>query len=438
MADAESLKRTILDLVDEYHDLQFTKAQFVPGQTPVPVSGRVFDSDELVELVDAALEFWLTAGRYTERFETALARRLEVGHAVLCNSGSSANLLAISALTSESLGEARLHPGDEVITVAAGFPTTVNPIVQNRLTPVFVDVDPVTFNLDATELEEAIGPRTRAVALAHTLGNPFAAETIIGIAKRSGLWLVEDACDALGGVVDGKPVGSLGDLATLSFYPAHQITMGEGGCVLTSSAKLRKIVTSFRDWGRDCWCPTGADNTCRNRFGWQLGDLPAGYDHKYVYSHIGYNLKATDLQAAVGVAQLAKLDAFVALRRRNWRLLKDGLGDLQEYFQLPVESPGTEPSWFGFLLVVRDEAPFERSELLRFLDARRIGTRLLFGGDLRRQPAYKEVPHRAVGPLPVTELVMRGAFWLGVYPGLSEEMLGYVVDTLHEFVAERG
>lgn len=438
MADAGTLREAILKLVDEYHACAFAAKPFVAGQSEIPVSGRVFDAVELVSLVDSALEFWLTAGPHAARFEEQIAARVGVHNAVLCNSGSSANLLALTALTSPTLGDRRLRPGDEVVTVAAGFPTTVNPIVQNRLKPVFVDVEMATFNADAAQLESAIGPRTRAVVLAHTLGNPFSIARIEELVKRHDLWLVEDACDALGGDVGGRPIGSFGHLSTVSFYPAHQITMGEGGCVLTDHGRLRRLVTSFRDWGRDCWCPPGAENTCGRRYDWELGSLPAGYDHKYVYSHIGYNLKATDLQAAIGVAQLDKLDAFVAARRRNWRILREGLSDLEEFFILPAATPGSDPSWFGFLLVVRDDAPFERTALLRFLDSRHIGTRLLFGGNLLCQPAYAGVEHRVVGDLPVTGLAMRGAFWLGVYPGLREEMLGYVVESLHSFVATRG
>jgi CDP-6-deoxy-D-xylo-4-hexulose-3-dehydrase len=389
----------------------------------------------VLRLVDSSLDFWLTTGRYAHRFELELARAVGARHALLCNSGSSANLLAVSTLTSPKLGERRLRPGDEVITVAAGFPTTVNPIVMNGLVPVFVDVTLPTCNLDPAQLEEALGPRTRAVVAAHTLGNPFELEAVTAFAKRHGLWLVEDACDALGSLYDGRAVGTFGDLATLSFYPAHQITTGEGGAVLTSRAFLKPIVESFRDWGRDCWCEPGEDDTCGMRFAFQLGSLPAGYDHKYIYSHLGYNLKLTDMQAAVGVAQLAKLDGFVAARRRNWQTLRDGLLAHEDVLLLPEPTPGSEPSWFGFLVTVRPEAPFTRAQLVAHLESRRIATRKLFGGNLTRQPAYEEVEYRVVGDLATTDLVMEQSFWVGVYPGLDDTMLGYVIATFDEFLS---
>ncbi len=434
MTEAE-LRERILELVGEYHDVAFPPKTFTPGDSPVPVSGRVFDADEVLRLVDASLDVWLTTGRYAHRFELELARAVGVRHALLCNSGSSANLLAVSALTSPKLGERRLRPGDEVITVAAGFPTTVNPIVMNGLVPVFVDVTLPTCNLDPAQLEEAVGPRTRAVVAAHTLGNPFELKAVTAFAKRHELWLVEDACDALGSLYDGRAVGTFGDLATLSFYPAHQITTGEGGAVLTSRAFLKPIVESFRDWGRDCWCEPGEDDTCGMRFAFQLGSLPAGYDHKYIYSHLGYNLKLTDMQAAVGVAQLAKLDGFVAARRRNWQKLRDGLHAHEDVLLLPEPTPGSEPSWFGFLVTVRPEAPFTRAQLVAHLESRRIATRKLFGGNLTRQPAYEEVAYRVVGDLATTDLVMERSFWIGVYPGLDEAMLDYVLATFDEFLS---
>ncbi|MCR4411780.1 MAG: lipopolysaccharide biosynthesis protein RfbH [Thermoguttaceae bacterium] len=436
-ADAGHLRNQILSLVAQYHAAAFPRQPFVPGQTPVPVSGRVFDAAELEHLVEASLDFWLTTGRFAQRFEREFAQAFGVRHAILVNSGSSANLLAVSCLTSPTLGDRRLRPGDEVITVAAAFPTTVNPIVQNHLVPVFVDVTLGTYNADVGRLEEAIGPRTRAIVLAHTLGNPFDAAAVAALARRHGLWLVEDCCDAVGATFQGQPVGTFGDLATASFYPAHHITMGEGGCVLTDHAKLKRLVESLRDWGRDCWCAPGNDNTCTKRFGWQLGELPCGYDHKYTYSHLGYNLKATDLQAAVGVAQLEKLPGFIAARRRNFDLLYAGLADLDRLFLLPEPTPGSEPSWFGFPLAVRPEAPFTRDEVVRFLESRRIGTRLLFAGNLLRQPAYRDVPHRVVGGLENTDFVMNRVFWIGVYPGLDGEMIRYVVDTLHEVAKVR-
>lgn len=432
-ADAVRIRERILALVAEYHAAAFPRGAFVAGQSHVPVSGRVFDANELKHLVEASLDFWLTTGRFAERFEREFAKACGLRHAMLVNSGSSANLLAVSCLASPSLGQSRLRPGDEVITVAAGFPTTVNPIVQNGLVPVFVDVTLPTYNVDADRLEEAIGPRTRAIVLAHTLGNPFDAATVTALARKHGLWLVEDCCDAVGATFRGKPVGTFGDLATVSFYPAHHLTMGEGGCVLTDQSRLKRLVESLRDWGRDCWCDPGKDNTCGKRFDRQLGQLPCGYDHKYTYSHLGYNLKATDLQAAVGVAQLEKLPGFIAARRRNFALLREGLADLERFFHLPEPTPGSEPSWFGFPLAVRADAPFTRDEVVRFLEERRIGTRLLFAGNLLRQPAYRDVPHRVVGALANTDFVMNRVFWIGLYPGLGDEALRYVVDTLHEF-----
>lgn len=424
------LRQEILDLVSRYYDSAFTGKPFVPGETSVPVSGRIFDADDLVHLVDASLDFWLTTGRYAEQFESEFARFLGIRHALLCNSGSSANLLALSALTSPILGERQLRPGDEVITVAAGFPTTVNPIVQNGLTPVFLDITLPTYDIDVGYLEEAIRPRTKAIMLAHTLGNPFNLEAVMAVAKQHNLWVIEDNCDALGSTYQGQLTGTFGDLATVSFYPAHHITMGEGGCVLTNRGQLKKLVESFRDWGRDCWCAPGKDNTCGKRFEWQLGELPYGYDHKYIYSHIGYNLKLTDMQAAVGVAQLKKLPGFIEARKRNWRLLYEGIKPLEEFFILPQATPGSDPSWFGFLLTVRPEAPFTRNDLVRHLESCRIGTRLLFGGNLTRQPAYASTHYRVVGDLANTNVAMNQAFWIGIYPGITPEMIAFV---LHAF-----
>jgi len=434
MSKSEAIKRQILDLVQAYHEETFSDAPFVPGKTAVPVSGKVFDAAEMVNLVDSSLEFWLTTGRYADQFERELSQYLGMRHASLCNSGSSANLLALSALTSPSLGERQLQPGDEVITVAAGFPTTVNPIIQNGLTPVFLDVDLKTHNIDVSRLAEAITPRTKAIMIAHTLGNPFDLDAVTAVANAHDLWLIEDNCDALGSRYNGRLTGTFGHLSTISFYPAHHITMGEGGVVLTNRPQLKKLVESFRDWGRDCWCAPGIDNTCGKRFEWQLGDLPYGYDHKYIYSHIGYNLKMTDMQAAVGAAQLKKLDGFIAARKRNWQRLYDGLKLLQEFFILPEPTPNSDPSWFGFLLTVRPEAPFSRNELIRYLDDRKIATRLLFGGNLIRQPAYQNIPHRVVGPLTNTDIIMNGTFWIGVYPGLTPPMIDYVLQTFGEFV----
>jgi CDP-6-deoxy-D-xylo-4-hexulose-3-dehydrase len=354
--------------------------------------------------------------------------------AILCNSGSSANLLALSALTSPKLGDRALRPGDEVITLAAGFPTTLNPIIQNRLVPVFVDVELGTYNVDVRFLEEAVGPKTRAVMFAHTLGNPFNIVAVTAFAKRHNLWLIEDNCDALGSTFRGQMTGTCGDLATLSFYPAHHITMGEGGAVLTNSPQLRVLVESFRDWGRDCWCAPGKDNTCGKRFTWQLGDLPCGYDHKYIYSHIGYNLKATDMQAAIGVSQLKKLPGFIEARKRNWRKLSAALKPYEDLLVLPEATPGSDPSWFGFAITVRPDAPFKRADLVRCLEERRIATRLLFGGDLTRQPAYRDVPQRVVGDLANTKTIVNDTFWIGVYPGLTDAMLDYVIEQFHQFM----
>ena len=429
----DELRRAILDLVAEYHEVAFAPREFVPGESSVPVSGKVFGASEVQHLVEAGLDFWLTAGRFAIDFERRFARVMQVRHAMLLNSGSSANLVALSSLTSASLGDERLKPGDEVITVAAGFPTTVNPIVQNGLVPVFVDVELGTYGPVLAQLEEAVSARTRAVMIAHTLGNPFDLDAVTALVKRHGLYLVEDCCDAVGATYRGRSVGTYGDLATASFYPAHHITMGEGGCILTQKPALKRIVESFRDWGRDCWCDTGKDNTCGKRFQWQLGDLPCGYDHKYTYTHIGYNLKLTDMQAAVGVAQLERLPGFVETRRRNFATLRAGLSELEEVLVLPEAAPNSEPSWFGFPILVREDAPFTRDALTRFLESRRIATRLLFGGNLVRQPAYKDVNYRVVGDLANSDRVMHGAFWIGVHPGLTDEMLAYMIESVNAF-----
>jgi CDP-6-deoxy-D-xylo-4-hexulose-3-dehydrase len=434
MADkAEELRRQILQLVEEYHREAFC-SPWSPRRTHLPISGRVFDQDELVHLVDASLDFWLTMGRYAATFEKQIAEFCEVRCATLVNSGSSANLAAISALTSVKLKERSLRPGDEVITAAAGFPTTVNPIVQNNATPVFVDVRLPTFQADASQLEEALSERTKAVIFAHTLGNPFDLDAVCRFAAKHNLWVVEDCCDALGAAYGGKRVGSFGALSTLSFYPAHQITMGEGGCVLTNSPLLKTIVESFRDWGRDCWCAPGDENTCGKRFDGQLGTLPRGYDHKYTYSHIGYNLKLTDMQAAVGVAQLKKLDGFIARRNSNWQLLRRNLEDLEEVFILPEPTPNSQPSWFGFPFALRESAPFDRTSLVRYLEARGIATRPVFAGNLVRQPAYQGVKYRQIGDLSGTDFLMDHGLWIGVYPGLSPDDIGFMIETLHAAV----
>lgn len=428
------LRAQILELTAEYQREAFPKGPFLGGISAVPVSGKVFDEDELVNLVDSSLDFWLTTGRYAEQFEKAFAKTMGMRHAMLCNSGSSANLLAIAALTSDRLGKRALREGDEVVTVAAGFPTTVNPIVQHRLTPVFVDAQLGTYDASPESIEAAIGPKTKAIFMAHTLGNPFDLGAVKEIVERHKLWLVEDTCDAVGAEYDGQPVGSFGDISTTSFYPAHHITMGEGGCVLVKKASMKKIVESFRDWGRDCWCPPGKDDTCGRRFDWQLGELPYGYDHKYVYSHIGYNLKMTDMQAAVGVAQLKKLPSFIQARRDNFDRLHAGLRKYEEFLLLPSATPNSNPSWFGFAITVRPGAPFGRFDLVQHLESRRIGTRQLFGGNLLRQPAYAKLPHRVVGPLTNSDIITENTFWIGVYPGLTEEMVNFMIDTIGEFI----
>ena len=428
---ADMLRTQIISVVREYYKAAFPTHEFMPGESPIPYAGRVFDDEELVNLVEAGLDFWLTTGRFAEQFEREFAHFFGLRHCSLVNSGSSANLLVLSCLTSPKLGERRLKPGDEVITLASGFPTTVNPIVQNQLVPVFVDVTIPTYNVDVTQLEKAYSEQTRAVMLAHTLGNPFDLAAVMDFVRRHNLWLIEDCCDAVGATYKGQKVGTFGDLATVSFYPAHHITMGEGGAVLTNSSLLNKLVASFRDWGRDCWCEPGKDNTCGKRFGWQLGDLPYGYDHKYIYSHIGYNLKLTDMQAAVGVAQLKKLPAFIEARRRNFQTLCEGLRDLQEFFILPEATLESDPSWFGLPLAVRPEAPFTRNQVVQYLEKHKIATRLLFGGNLVRQPAYCDVGYRVVGNLTNSDFVMNQVFWIGVYPGLSQRMLEYILECFH-------
>jgi CDP-4-dehydro-6-deoxyglucose reductase, E1 len=427
------LRSQILELVAEYHQEAFPPKEFTPGSSIVPVSGKVFDATELQYLVDSSLDFWLTTGRFAAEFERKLADWMGVKHCLLVNSGSSANLVALTALTSPQLGDRRLQPGDEVITVAAGFPTTVNPIFQNQLVPVFIDIKLPTYDIDITQLEAALSPKTKAIMIAHTLGNPFNLTGVMQFAEQHNLWVIEDNCDALGSVYQGQKTGTFGHLSTLSFYPAHHITMGEGGAVLTNDTKLKKIVESFRDWGRDCWCNPGVDNSCNKRFGWQLGDLPPGYDHKYTYSHIGYNLKLTDMQAAVGLAQLDKLSQFIEQRRQNFDFLYQQLQDLEDVLILPEATSDSEPSWFGFILSVRSGAHFTRNELVQHLEKNLIGTRLLFGGNLIRQPAYKYQKYRVIGDLVNTDYVMNNTFWIGLYPGLTEDMLKYTASIIHQF-----
>lgn len=433
---AEQLKARILELVERYARVAHRRLEFDPVRPRVPVSGKVYGAEELRSVVDAGLEFWLTTGRFNAAFESGLAGFLGVKHALTTNSGSSANLLAVAALTSPLLADRALKAGDEIITVAAGFPTTVNPALLYGLRPVFVDIDIPTYNVSIPSLKEAITPRTRAVMLAHTLGNPFNLAAVMELCAKHGLWLVEDACDALGSTYTGNDgasrfVGSYGDISTASFYPAHHITTGEGGAVFTNNGRLKPILESIRDWGRDCFCETGKDNTCGKRFGWTLGDLPHGYDHKYIYSHLGYNLKMTDLQAAIGVAQLQRLPAFAAARRRNFIRLRDRLRRLEDLVVLPEATAGSDPSWFGFPLMLRDGAP-PRLQVVAALESRGVATRLLFGGNLTKQPYFKGLDFRTVGELPNTDAVMRRAFWVGVYPGLSEEMIDHISNSLYD------
>lgn len=428
------LRDQILALTRQFHAEVFPFKGFEPGNTAVPVSGKVIDADDICSVVDSALDGWFTTGRFAKDFERKLARFFGVRSASLVNSGSSANLVALSALTSPKLGARQLQPGDEVITVAAGFPTTVNPIIQNRLIPVFLDVTLPTYEVDVSRLEEAYGERTKAVMIAHTLGNVFNLDAITAFCRKYNLWLVEDCCDALGSTYKGQKVGTFGDIATVSFYPAHHITMGEGGAVLTDKPALQVLIDSFRDWGRDCWCEPGVDNTCGKRFDWQLGTLPCGYDHKYTYSHVGYNLKATDMQAALGVSQIAKLPHFIERRKENFNYLMIVLKPFEQWLMLPVAGENADPSWFGFPIGVRPDAPFTRDELTRALDSKKIGTRLVFAGNLLRQPAYEGYEHRVIGDLTNTDFVMSNVFWIGVFPGLTTDMLDFIAQTISSFI----
>jgi len=437
-SELAELRDRILALSEQYAELAHGAKPFVAGTSVVPPSGKVLGAQEMRLLVDSCLDFWLTTGRFNAEFELKLAKATGTRRTLTTNSGSSANLLAMTALTSHVLGDKALKPGDEVITCATGFPTTVNPIIQNGLVPVFLDVEIGTYNIDVTRLESAMSPRTRAIMIAHALGNPFDLDAITDFARKHDLFLIEDCCDALGATYRDKKVGTFGALGTLSFYPAHHITMGEGGAVLCNSTIFMRIVESIRDWGRDCYCDPGKENTCKQRFGWKLGELPFGYDHKYIYSHLGYNLKITDMQAAVGLAQLQRLDEFVAVRRRNWQYLRDGLRHLEDVFILPVATANSEPSWFGFCLTLRPEASFDREDMLRFLnDEKKIGTRLLFGGNLLRQPYMKDRNYRVAGSLDSSDLVMNRTFWIGVYPGLTENHLDYVIETLTDYINAR-
>jgi len=410
--------------------------EFVPGISAVPVTGKVFGHQEISAAMQASAVFWLTAGPYTEEFEKRFAKTVGMRHAFMVNSGSSANLVALSALRSPSLGERALRSGDEVLTVAAGFPTTVTPILQNNLVPVYVDIDLGTYVANEAALEAAISPKTRAIMMAHTLGNPFNLDLVQKLAKKHNLWLIEDSCDGLGGTYNGQNLGSFGDFSTFSFYPAHHITTGEGGAVLVKKAAHKTIVESIRDWGRDCWCPPGCDNTCLKRYEWTLGELPEGYDHKYTYSHLGYNLKSGDIQAAIGLAQLDRLDSFIELRRRNWKYLKVGLKALEEFLTLPEAAENSDPSWFGFALTVKSDGPKTRNQIVQELNESKIATRLLFGGNLLRQPAFIGTPRRVVGDLANTDIVMNDTFWIGVWPGLTLPMLDYVIEALHRILGK--
>ena len=427
----DSLSKLIDSLADrslvEFHH----EKEFIPGNTEIPVTGKVFGKKELVSAVSASLDFWLTAGPYTEKFESEFAKKVGMRHSFMVNSGSSANLLALTSLLSPKMGERKINPGDEVITVAAGFPTTVTPILQNNLVPVYVDVDLETYVANDAQIEAAISLKTKAIMMAHTLGNPFNLSLVEKLAKKHNLWLIEDSCDGLGGTYKDKNLGSFGDFSTFSFYPAHHITTGEGGAVLVKKAAHKVIVESLRDWGRDCWCAPGCDNTCLKRYEWQLGELPKGYDHKYTYSHLGYNLKSGDIQAAIGLAQLDRLDSFIEKRRNNWNYLYKNLKSLEEFLMLPKPTEYSEPSWFGFAITVKDNSPISRNDLVIKLNERKIGTRLLFGGNLLRQPAFIGTPRRIIGELTNSDIVMNKTFWIGVWPGLTEQMLDYVIEIFY-------
>lgn len=432
--NSDEISKSIEIIVESTINDKHARKPFIPGESAVPVTGKVFDKMEITAAVRASLDFWLTSGPETEKFERDFAKYVNMRHAFMVNSGSSANLVALSALTSNKLGDRALKLGDEVLTVAAGFPTTVTPILQNNLTPVYVDIDLGTYVANIDMLEEAITNKTKAIMMAHTLGNPFNLTKVSELAKKHNLWVIEDSCDALGGTYLNQKIGSFGDISTFSFYPAHHITTGEGGAVTTKKPALKPIIESFRDWGRDCWCAPGCDNTCLKRFDWQLGQLPAGYDHKYTYSHLGYNLKSGDIQAAIGSAQLSKIEDFVLQRRKNWEYLKNNLSELSEYLILPEKTIGSDPSWFGFAITLKESNKISRNELVSSLNDKKIGTRLLFGGNLLKQPAFANTPRRVYGSLVNTDKVMNDTFWIGVWPGLNEEMLAYVVSEIKKLV----
>ena len=428
-----NLRKEIFNLVAEYYAEKRKLKPFIPGETYIKYAGRVYDEKEMISLVDSALDFWLTAGRFAKQFEEKFAKFLGVKYCILTNSGSSANLLAISALTSPKLEERRLKPGDEVITTACAFPTTVNPIIQNNLIPVFIDVDVGTYNIQTDKIEGAISKKTKAIFLAHTLGNPFNVNKVLNICKKYNLWLIEDNCDALGSKHNGKYTGTFGHIATFSFYPAHHITMGEGGALVTNDVQLKRLIESFRDWGRDCWCEPGCDNTCGKRFEWELGSLPFGYDHKYTYSHIGYNLKITDMQAAIGVEQLKKLPLFIKARKENFKFLYEGLKKFDKYFILPEVESKADPSWFGFPITVRKDAAFSRGEIVKYLENNKIATRMLFAGNIVRHPSFKNVNYRIYGNLKNTDMIMNNTFWLGVYPGFTNKIINYILEKFKRF-----
>ena len=430
----EEVRQKFRDLIPEYFKAKWPEKVFVSGVSQIPVSGKVFDEEDLEYLIEASLDFWLTEGRFVDEFEKKFKDWFGLRVCELVNSGSSANLIAVAALTSPQLGDRALKPGDEVITTAEGFPTTVNPIIQNGLVPVFLYADIPTYNIDTSLLEEAVSEKTKAIMIAHTLGNPFDLDEVMRVAKKYDLWVIEDCCDAVGAEYKGRKVGTFGDIATVSFYPAHHITMGEGGAVLSKHLKLKKIIESFRDWGRDCWCPPGTSNTCAKRFEWQLGDLPYGYDHKYIYSHIGYNLKLTDMQAAVGVSQLKKLDGFIQKRRENFEYLNTKMKEFEDVLILPEPTPGSNPSWFGYPISVREDAGFSRNELVQAFEQNNIATRLLFGGNLLRQPAYRNIEHRVVGTIENADKVMNHTLWIGLYPGLSEEQFDFMAEVVRDLI----
>lgn len=432
--DQQEIRKQIAALVDQYAAIEYAPKQFHPGQTPVPPSGKLIGSQELKNMVDASLDGWLTTGRFNEQFEKKLAEFIGVKHVLTVNSGSSANLVAFSTLTSPKLGDRAIKKGDEVIGVAAGFPTTVNPIIQFGAIPVFVDVDKYTHNIDASKIEAAISPKTKAIMLAHSLGNPFNLQVVTDICKKHNLWLIEDCCDAFGSTYNGQMVGTFGDIGTLSFYPAHHITMGEGGAVFTSNLELKQIAESFRDWGRDCYCPAGKDNTCGKRFCWKLGNLPEGYDHKYTYSHLGYNLKITDMQAACALAQLEKAPSFIQARKENFKFLKERLSSCEEFLQLPQATEGSDPSWFGFPITLKNNSPVSRLDLTTYLDQHNIGTRLLFAGNITRQPYMMDADYRVSGELINSDIVMSNTFWIGVQPALTREMLEFVVEKIEAYL----